>query len=172
MLFSYNININLPLVKIDNHKICETKTMKFFGIYFDSKLKFNMHINHITTKLSKSTGILYKIHKFLPSNSLNLLYQSFVHPYLTYGIETRYSVNETLNNKSFLMQKKAIRVISKVGYRDHTNENFKFLSILKLNELHNYQTSIYLYKTLFNNYDQELKNQLTIQSNVHTQYTT
>ena len=62
----------------------------------------------------------------------------------------------------------AIRVGSKFEYRDHTSENFKFLNILKLNELHNNQTSIYLYRTLFYNYDQELNTQLIIQSNVHT----
>ena len=47
------------------------------------------------------------------------------------------------------MQNKETRVIKIVGYRDHTNEHFKFLNILKLNELHKHQ--IYLYKTLFNN---------------------
>ena len=172
MLFSYNKNIHLPLIKIGNHKIHEAETMKFLGIYFDNKFKFNKHISHITTKLSKSILILYKIHKFLPRNTLNLLYQSFVRLYLAYGIEALHSVNETLNNKAFLLQKKAIREIRKVRYRDHTNENVRFLNILKLNELHKYQTSIYLYKTLFNNYDQKLNNQLTSQSNVHTQYTT
>ena len=55
-----------------------------------------------------------------------------------------------------------IRVVSKVIYCDHTNEYFKLLNILKLDELHKHQTSIYLYKTLFNNYDQESINQLTM----------
>ena len=67
MLFSYNKNINLPLIKTDNHKIQEDETMKFLAIYFYNKLKFNNHKNHITTKLSKSIDILYKIHQYLPS---------------------------------------------------------------------------------------------------------
>ena len=110
MIFSYNKNINLPLIQIGNHKIHEAETMKCLSIYFDNKLKFNKNINHRTSKQSKSIGILYKIHKFLPRNTLNLLYQSFVHPCLIYGIKAWYSVSETLNNKVFLMQKKVIRV--------------------------------------------------------------
>ena len=34
-----------------------------------------------------------------------------------------------------MMQKKAIRLINKTGYREHTNNYFKAMSILKLDDL-------------------------------------
>ena len=72
---------------------CTKVDAYYNNCFVDTKLNINKHIHHTTTKLSKSIGILYKIHKFFPSNTLNLLYQSFVHLYLTYGVEAWYSVN-------------------------------------------------------------------------------
>ena len=50
---------------------------------------------------------------------------------------------------------------------DNVITQLNILNNLKLNELHKYQTSICLYKTLFNNYDQELKKKL-IQYQIYT----
>ena len=78
------------------------------------------HIKHVNTKLSKSIGILYKIYKYLPISTLKLLYHTFIRPYITYGIEAWYNADKTYTNNVFMMQKKVIRFISKIGYREHT----------------------------------------------------
>ena len=44
LLFSYNRNVNLPIIKICINKINETSVTKFLGIYLDKKLNF---VNHI-----------------------------------------------------------------------------------------------------------------------------
>ena len=70
-----------------------------------------------------------------------------------------------------MMQKKAIRLISKVGYREQTNNYFKAMFILKLNDLFKIQIGSYLYKTLYCNYDDQLKNKITILSNIQSHNT-
>ena len=50
-------------------------------------LLFLATLLYFCTVFLKYIKILYKIHKFLKSNNLNLLYQTFVHTYLTYDIE-------------------------------------------------------------------------------------
>ena len=107
---------------------------------FDKHLKFDHHIKHVNTKLSKSIGILYKIYKYLPINTLKLLYHTFIQPYISYGIESGVNANKTYTNNIFMLQKKAIRLISKIGYREHTNNYFKAMNILKLEELFQIQT--------------------------------
>lgn len=44
------------------------------------------------------------------------------------------------------MQKKAIRIVSKVGYYDHTNPLFCNLRALKLKDLINLKTALVMYK--------------------------
>ena len=70
-----------------------------------------------------------------------------------------------------MIQKKAIRLISKTGYREHTNYYVKAMNILKLDDLFKIQIYAYLYKTLYCNYDDQLKNKITINSNIHSHNT-
>ena len=44
------------------------------GIMIDSKLKFDDNINQISKTVSKSIGILYKLHLIIPKNILNNIY--------------------------------------------------------------------------------------------------
>ena len=46
----------------------------------------------------------------------------------------------------FKLQKRAIRVINKVGYLDHTNSLFFENKILKLRDIHKLQLAIYVFK--------------------------
>ena len=85
--------------------------------------------------MSKSIGILYKIYKYLLINTLKLLYHTCIQPYISYGIEAWYNADKAYTNKVFMMQKKAIRLISKIGYQEHTNNYFKVMSILKIDDL-------------------------------------
>lgn len=54
------------MVKISDTEIKHEEATKFLGIYIDSNLTWKRHINHITAKIAKTTGILYKARHFLP----------------------------------------------------------------------------------------------------------
>ena len=66
-------------------EIKQVESTKFLGIYIDSNLTWITHIKHITTKIAKTTGILFKTRHFLPSQTMRTLYYSLIHPYLNYG---------------------------------------------------------------------------------------
>ena len=74
-------------VMIRQNKIAFTKSTKFLGIIIDDKLKWTEHINYVKNKMSKSSGILFKVRNCLDKNTLKQLYYLFVYPYLIYGIE-------------------------------------------------------------------------------------
>ena len=59
-----------------------------------------------------------------------------------------------------MMQTRAIRVISKIGYWDNATNCFKAMTILKLDDLLKIQICC-LCKALFYNYDGQLKNIIT-----------
>ena len=41
----------------------------------------------VKSKISRTTGFLFKLNNFLPTNVLLTIYQSLLHPYFTHGIE-------------------------------------------------------------------------------------
>ena len=50
----------------------------------DDKLKFNLYVDKIADKVSKNSGILYKLRQCLPADSLKSIYYSFAFCYLNY----------------------------------------------------------------------------------------
>ena len=91
-----------------NQERCSS--FNFLGIIIDEKLIFNTHISMIQKKVSKSQGIIYKLH-FLPQDVLKLLYFSLVYPYLIYCIHVWGSSSKTNLNGLFISQKMIMRVI-------------------------------------------------------------
>ena len=56
------------------------------GMFSDSKLSFEKHLNNIVCKLNKSTGLLCKLQTtFVPKNSAVTIYKSFYRRYLDNG---------------------------------------------------------------------------------------
>ena len=62
------------IVKINDTKIKQVESTKILGIYIDSNLTWKTHIKHITTKIAKTTGILFKARHFLPSQTIRTLF--------------------------------------------------------------------------------------------------
>ena len=57
---------------------------KLFGIYIDENLSWKYHIRQVTMKMSKMISILAKARYYLPLKTLQMLYMTMNHPYLTY----------------------------------------------------------------------------------------
>ena len=70
-----NINYNNTLIEM-----CASS--KYLGINLDTKLDFKSHIANIETKISRSVGILSKLHFLFPSSTLLLLYFTLTLPHL------------------------------------------------------------------------------------------
>ncbi|EDO38149.1 predicted protein, partial [Nematostella vectensis] len=72
-------------VTINSKEIEQVDSFKFLGIYIDSKLNWQSHINIVCQKIAKNIGIIRYISRYLPQKALMTLYYSLVYPYLTYG---------------------------------------------------------------------------------------
>ena len=82
-------------------------------------------------KLSRAIGMLYKMKNFCNSNTLKSIYYSLFHSHLIYGILVWGLAKPSMTNKVILLQKRAIRIIFKSDYLEHTDPLFKDLEILK-----------------------------------------
>jgi len=64
----------------------EIDYVKYLGMLIDSNLTWKYHINHISTKISKSTGLISKLRHCVSQETLITLYWALIHPYLNYGV--------------------------------------------------------------------------------------
>jgi hypothetical protein len=148
MLFSLNNTLHdtkLSLV-IDGAVIDTVKTTTFLGVKIDNKLTFAEHLIQTCNKVSKSIGIIYKTSKFVNRATLIMLYNSLILPYLTYcNIIWGKAASQHIN-RLFRLQKKAIRIISNKPPLTHSLPLFKECTLLTLEDLYIYCTSMFTFK--------------------------
>ena len=70
---------DLPILYIDNFEIVRESVTKFLGIFIDKNLTWKYHIEHVSKKVSKSIGIMYKSRNILSKRLMKQQYFSFVH---------------------------------------------------------------------------------------------
>jgi exonuclease III len=137
-------------VYINNVKIeCVNKT-KFLGVILDSKLNWNFHVKHITSKLSKCVGIMSKARKVLNKESLLTLYYAFCYPYFNYCTEIWGGATDNVLQPLVKCQKKLIRIINGSSYKAHTKTIFEDLKILTLSNIYLLSISLLMYKFVNN----------------------
>ena len=129
------------------HKIInQVSYVKFLGVTIDSTLSWSEHIRITKTKIAKGIGMLVKARKFLCKSTLTTIYNSFIYPYLLYGIEVWGRANRCHIDSLFKMQKKAIRIIASANYRAHTEPLFLSLQILPLHKIYIFAVSKLMYR--------------------------
>jgi hypothetical protein len=75
-------------IYLKNRRLEQVKEMKYLGIYFDNKLSFHKHIEHITKKSRKIIYMLGKTAKLnwgLGHKFLKTIYEWALVPLMTYG---------------------------------------------------------------------------------------
>uniref|UniRef100_A0A3B3I1E4 Reverse transcriptase domain-containing protein n=1 Tax=Oryzias latipes TaxID=8090 RepID=A0A3B3I1E4_ORYLA len=165
VMFFGNFNANKELSIEKNNVLIKSVTeIKFLGVFIDDKLSWKPHIRHIQTKVSKSISIVNKSKHILGYNSRYLLYCSLILPYFTYCIEILGNNYKSSLHPLFLLQKRAVRIVHKAAYLDHTNNLFYQSRLLKLYDLVDFYTAQLLYRASgkslpFNIQKQFLKNE-------------
>ena len=97
-------------------------------------------------KIAKSNGILYKIRNFLDRKTMTHLYNSFVLPYLKYGIEVWDYTNAVHIDQIIKIQKKIVRTITFSHYLTYSVPIFDTLNILNFNNLVVHRICLMMFK--------------------------
>ena len=133
------------LTIIENDVLEQVDNTKFLGVYIDQRLMWKTHVNFIVVKISKSVGLLYKAKYYLPSKSLLTLYYALIYPYFTYCNLIWASTYVTNLQRIYLLQKRAMQVISKADYKASSKPLFANLKILHVFSIHSLQVSSFMY---------------------------
>lgn len=132
--------------QIKNHSISEVPSAKFLGVTLDNKLSWKEHISVTENKLAKVVGVMAKLRDKLDRRALKLIYSALALPHLIYCCEIWGNTCNTYLSKIILLQKKAIRIISELGYRDSTCKSFQELNLLKFNDIVYHRSCLFAYR--------------------------
>ena len=122
------------------------ESVMFLGVKIDRGLTFSSHISYITNKLSKSTGIFYRIRDNLNEKARIKFYYGFMYPLISYNILAWGGTYDTYLNSVIVQQKKIIRLIANADRLAHTTPLFHQYKILKIVDVYRYFISVYIFK--------------------------
>ena len=74
---------NALYIKIRESILTKVLTVKFLVLTLDENLTFNYHVNKVTSNISKSVGVMRRLHCQLSANLMVKLYYCLVYSYLT-----------------------------------------------------------------------------------------
>ena len=162
---SQNQNI---IIHIDGQPLVEKQSTKFLGLTIEFNLSWNEHIRKVHTSMSRNIGILYKLRDLLTNKSLFTLYNALILPHIIYCNILWGNCSTTKINSLLLLQKRALRIITHSNYLAHSEPLFYNLKTLKINDIHIWQTGIFMYKYTFNQLPSSFHNTFTYNSTIHS----
>ena len=124
MLFN-NKDIALLPIQLNHVELERVKFTKFLGVLIDHKFTWIEHINVVKNKVSKAIGAMYRVKDKVNEETLLMIYNTLILPYLQYCCELWGNTYGSRINDLVVIQKRAIRLIDKVKAREHTTEIFK-----------------------------------------------
>ncbi len=77
-----NCTLNL---KVGDKQIKQVNEARLLGIIIDESLAWDKHIYKMCNKISTKLGLLKRLKKFIPSNTLIMLFNSLVLPHFDYA---------------------------------------------------------------------------------------
>ena len=130
---------------IDGTNINQVHETSFLGVVLDENITWKSHISYISSKISKSIGIILRSSFYVFKSSLKTLYYGLVYPYLQYCNIVWASTYQSNLNRIVILQKRIVRIISKVKFDPHTNPLYKELNILKFHDICKLQMGQFLF---------------------------
>ena len=72
-------------VKIGNTPLSRVHVCEYLGLYIDDKLNMKNQIDAICKKVQQKHGILKKISKYIPQETVLCIYKTMIRPHFDYG---------------------------------------------------------------------------------------
>ena len=101
---------NIPNLLIENSVVTQVSSAKFLGIVIDDRLNFKIHINRLCNRLAFHIGVIRRISKFLPTETLQSLYFSFIQSHLCFGLPVWGSCAPTNLRRVISLQRRALQL--------------------------------------------------------------
>ena len=152
--FNKPLKTNITIM-IHKKAISEKNSIKYLGVMIDSTLSWKDHVLHLSKKLSRVVGILYKLRDFVNIKLMTNIYYALFYSHVVYAIEVWGSTSNIYINNIITLQKRVVRLMT---YKDQfpvlpgplypSSPLFMELKILKIKDIFILQISKFIHKCL------------------------
>jgi len=149
-LFTLKRNKNCRNPKLNDIEIQRVAAVKYLGVFIDEKLNWQTHIDYICKKLNKLQGALHYLAQFLPEQLVTQVYNAYVLPHITYGIEVYGTCCKTTLKKLERIQNRMLKILCKKKYRDSATALYNNLKLMKCKYIYKCSTVMFVYKQMNN----------------------
>jgi hypothetical protein len=166
-----NIQDPHPDIKIDNQTIIPEDTVKFLGIYLDSKLTWKAHLISKANQIARVNAILSKLKHQLPVHILKTIYTSLILPHIQYSITAWGNLKSPQIKRIKILQKHSIRLICNSKFISHTAPLFKKMKLLTIDDLYEISCCKLYHKNLKGCLPQYFSHELETVASTHQHHT-
>lgn len=114
----------------------QVDSIKYLGLWVDSRLCWKEHLSYLKTKLVKYVRIFYMLRPVCYTQLLRSIYFSFINSKIEYGIEIWGGAYFTTLKPIVTLQKAFIRIILNKIKTEHSSPLFQSLNILPIRNLY------------------------------------
>ena len=158
-------------ITIDGSIVKQVDNVKFLGLTIDSCITWKPHIDLLCSKVAKTIGILHKIKHFVPQNVLKILYNSLIFSNLSYCNLVWGNTYNCYLNRIYILQKRAIRLITRSDFSIEISDLFKSLNTLSVFNIHKHQLGVFMYKINNNMLPSKFTRLFKLNDTVHNYFT-
>ena len=155
----------------NNNSVTLEDSVKYLGITIDPRLNFDVNINTLAGKISRSLGVITKLKQIFPRKTFRSLYYTTIHPYLLYGTTLWGNTYVTQLKRLKSLQNKAVKIFAGGLYLDDSAACYKQLNILKIGDLYTLKVGKLMHKFYWNKLSNRFFSFFTPVTMIHPQTT-
>lgn len=134
------------LLRLGGADVSFSNDVKLLGIYIDSNLNFQTHCDKLQTQLSSVCFALRVLSRYLETDTVKTAYFANFYSRLRYGIVFWGFSTHSHFEKIFRIQKRAIRIVFRMGIRDSCRGVFRGNNLLTAIGVYIYECALFLRK--------------------------
>ena len=139
----YNLYLQNNIIeRVGDH--CKENLVRFLGIWIDENLSFTGHLAKLKSKLNTGIYALATCTKVVPFRVRKLIYHSLFESYLHFGSIIYGAATSKNLEQIAIVQRKAVRVLTRSKYNAHADPLFKKHQLLKVGDLIHLNQSIFV----------------------------
>lgn len=143
IFFKLNESTETPQISIMNDSVTNiTKNCKVLGIIIDDKFRWTEHISYVCKRLSSACYALRILRSITSFSTLKTVYHAYVVSILRYGLVVWGNSNEI--SRVFVLQKRALRTLLGLKFRDSLRSLFRQNGLLTVYGLYIYECLIFI----------------------------
>ena len=131
---------------INNVKIKRTESIRYLGVQLDEKLSWKFYVKNSRKKLSKTSGLIFKLRHYVPLSTCRIVYYSMFHSNILYSLINWGRASNFLLREIELLQNKFIRACLFQPRKTYVNLLFSKFQALKLMDMINMEFAKFMYK--------------------------